>query len=43
VFAIHHLMSAVLGLKTLSIFFESVRYHYIRVNGHAELWVSFST
>jgi len=38
VFAIHHLMSAVLGLKTLSIFFESVRYHYIRVNGHAELW-----
>jgi len=38
VFAIHHLMSSVLALKTLSIFFESVRYHFIRVNGHAELW-----
>jgi NADH:ubiquinone oxidoreductase subunit 3 (subunit A) len=33
-------MSAVLLLKVLSIFFESVRYHFIRVNGHAELWVS---
>lgn len=41
VYAIHHLMSSVLLLKVLSIFFESVRYHYIRVNGHAELWVSF--
>ncbi len=40
VYAIHHLMSAVLALKTLSIFFESLRYHFIRVNGHAELWVS---
>jgi NADH:ubiquinone oxidoreductase subunit 3 (subunit A) len=40
VYAIHHLMSAVLLLKVLSIFFESVRYHFIRVNGHAELWVS---
>lgn len=40
VYAIHHLMSAVLGLKTISTFFESVRYHFIRVNGHAELWVS---
>jgi len=38
VHAIHHLMSLVLVLKTLSTFFESVRYHFIRVNGHAELW-----
>jgi len=38
VYAIHHFMSAVLLLKVLSIFFESVRYHFIRVNGHAELW-----
>ena len=40
VYAIHHLMSGVLVLKTLSIFFESVRFHFIRVKGHAELWVS---
>ena len=39
VFAIHHLMSVLLLLKTLSLFFESIRYHYIRVSGHAELWV----
>jgi len=38
VFAIHHLMSVLLLLKTLSLFFESIRYHYIRVSGHAELW-----
>lgn len=38
VYAIHHLMSSVLLLKLLTIFFESVRYHFIRVNGHAELW-----
>lgn len=35
---IHQLMSVLLILKTLSIFFESVRYHFIRVSGHAELW-----
>lgn len=35
---IHHLMTALLTLKTLSIFFEGVRYHYIRVSGHAEVW-----
>jgi len=41
VYAIHHLMSSVVALKFLSVFFESVRYHFIRVNGHAELWVSY--
>jgi hypothetical protein len=38
IYAIHHLMTLVLALKTASIFFESVRYHYIRIHGHAELW-----
>merc|ERR1712157_11227 len=35
---IHHMMSLLLLFKTLSVFFESVRYHYIRTTGHAELW-----
>lgn len=38
IYAIHHLMTIVLALKTASMFFESVRYHYIRIHGHAELW-----
>ena len=38
VLPIHHMMTALLVLKTLSVFFESVRYHYIRVTGHAEFW-----
>jgi hypothetical protein len=38
VYAIHQLMSVLLMLKTLSVLFESVRYHYIRLTGHAELW-----
>lgn len=38
IYAIHHLMTIVLVLKTASMFFESVRYHYIRIYGHAELW-----
>lgn len=38
VFAIHHLMSVLLLLKCLSIFFEAMRYHAIRVSGHAEIW-----
>lgn len=38
VYPIHQLMTVLLILKTLSVFFESVRYHYIRVSGHAELW-----
>ena len=36
--AIHHLMTAVLILKALSMAFESVRYHFIALHGHAELW-----
>jgi hypothetical protein len=39
IYAIHHLMSSVVFLKILTMLLESVRYHYIRVNGHAELWV----
>ena len=38
VHAIHHLMTILLGLKVLATLFESARYHYIRVNGHAEFW-----
>jgi len=35
---IHHMMTILLCLKALSIFFESVRFHYISTTGHAELW-----
>jgi len=35
---IHHMMTLLLVFKTLTVFFESVRYHYIRTTGHAELW-----
>ncbi|KAL7473340.1 hypothetical protein ACHAXS_013799 [Conticribra weissflogii] len=38
VHAIHHLMTILLGLKTVTVFFEAARYHYIRMNGHAEFW-----
>jgi hypothetical protein len=38
VFPIHSVMDGLLFLKTLSIFFESIRYHYLRVTGHAEFW-----
>jgi hypothetical protein len=38
VYAIHHLMSVLLLLKFLSIFSESIRYHAIRISGHAEIW-----
>jgi len=38
VYAIHHLMSLVLILKTSSMLFESIRYHFIRMNGHAAVW-----
>jgi len=38
VYAIHHLMSLVLILKTASMVFESIRYHFIRVNGQAAVW-----
>lgn len=40
VYAIHHLMSSVVLLKALSMLFESARYRFIRIHGHAELWVS---
>ena len=36
VHAIHHLMTILLGLKTITVFFEALRYHYIRIHGHAE-------
>lgn len=38
VYPIHQLMSVLLMLKTVSMFFESARYHYIALSGHAELW-----
>jgi hypothetical protein len=38
VYPIHQLMTVLLMLKTVSIFFESVRYYFIAVSGHAELW-----
>lgn len=38
VYPIHHLMSVLLLLKTTATFFESVRYHYLRMTGHAEFW-----
>mmetsp|Transcript_5133 Transcript_5133/g.11116 ORF Transcript_5133/g.11116 Transcript_5133/m.11116 type:complete len:556 (-) Transcript_5133:390-2057(-) len=37
VHAIHHLMTLLLGLKTVTVFFEALRYHYIKIHGHAEL------
>jgi len=36
VHAIHHLMTILLGLKTVTVLFEALRYHYIRIHGHAE-------
>jgi hypothetical protein len=38
VYKIHHLMSALLCFKFLATFFESLRYHAIRIYGHAEGW-----
>lgn len=38
VYPIHHIMSFLLLLKTFSILFESIRYHYLRVTGHASVW-----
>lgn len=38
VYAIHHLMSALILIKTITVLLESIRYHYLRVVGHAELW-----
>ena len=38
VFPIHHLMTMLVTLKFLSLFFESIRYHFLRVTGHAYFW-----
>jgi hypothetical protein len=38
VYPIHYMMAFLLTLKTLTVFFESIRYHYLRVTGHAVLW-----
>eukprot|EP00538_Stauroneis_constricta_P013303 CAMPEP_0119558772 /NCGR_PEP_ID=MMETSP1352-20130426/11200_1 /TAXON_ID=265584 /ORGANISM="Stauroneis constricta, Strain CCMP1120" /LENGTH=593 /DNA_ID=CAMNT_0007606231 /DNA_START=62 /DNA_END=1843 /DNA_ORIENTATION=+ len=38
IYPIHKLMGGLLILKCTTLFFESVRFHFIRVNGHAELW-----
>ena len=38
VHAIHHLMTIMIALKAVTVFFEAAKYHYIRINGHAELW-----
>lgn len=40
VVAVHMLMGALLVVKTLSVLFESVRYHYIQITGHAEFWTA---
>ena len=36
VHAIHHLMTVLLGLKAVTVFFEAVRYYHIKMFGHAE-------
>jgi hypothetical protein len=38
VYPIHHLMTILLCLKTLAIFCESIRYHYLRVVGRSVFW-----
>lgn len=38
VYPIHRLMAALLLFKFLATFFESLRYHFIRVLGHADFW-----
>jgi hypothetical protein len=38
IYRIHHLMSVLVLLKFLTVLFESIRYHVIRVSGHAEVW-----
>lgn len=35
---IHHMMAVLLVFKTLSMLFESIRYHYLRLTGAAEAW-----
>jgi hypothetical protein len=38
IYAIHHLMSVLIFLKFLSVFSESIRYHYIRAYGSSDIW-----
>lgn len=38
IYAIHHLMSLLLVIKTVTTLLEAIRYHYIRMTGHAEIW-----
>lgn len=38
IYAIHHLMSALIVIKTVTVLLESIRYHYLKVVGHAEMW-----
>lgn len=35
VHAIHHLMTILLAMKTVTVLFESIRYHQIKIHGHA--------
>ena len=38
---IHHMMTALLVLKILTLFSNFMRYHYISVNGTGEIWSVF--
>jgi G protein-coupled receptor 107 len=38
VYPIHYMMGVLLALKFLSLLFESIRYHYLRVTGNAMFW-----
>lgn len=38
IYAIHHLMSLLLVVKTVTTLLEAIRYHFIRMTGHAEFW-----
>eukprot|EP00163_Fabomonas_tropica_P030978 TRINITY_DN7210_c0_g1_i1.p1 TRINITY_DN7210_c0_g1~~TRINITY_DN7210_c0_g1_i1.p1 ORF type:complete len:436 (-),score=89.68 TRINITY_DN7210_c0_g1_i1:370-1677(-) len=35
---IHHLFTALIILKTLSLFFEALKFQYIKTHGHASFW-----
>lgn len=38
IYPIHYLMAFLLTLKTMTLFAESIRYHYLRVTGNAVFW-----
>ena len=38
IYAIHHLMSLLVVVKTVTTLLEAIRYHFIRMTGHAEIW-----